>query len=77
MEGLQKEIETFIKKMDALKSFDDDLFIQILDKTEELREKLDSEKAKELTPSEKERLSRDLSASFEKVRAKLSFCNLH
>ena len=77
MEGLQKEIETFIKKMDALKSFDDDLFIQILDKTEELQEKLDSEKAKELTPSEKERLSRGLSASFEKVRAKLSFCNLH
>ena len=42
MKGLQKEIEAFIKKMDALKSFDDDLFIQILDKTEELQERLDS-----------------------------------
>ena len=29
--------ETFIKKMDALKSFDEELFIQILDKTEELK----------------------------------------
>lgn len=77
MKGLQKEIETLVKKMDSLKSFDDDLFIQILDKTEELQERLDSEEAKVLVPDEKERLSRELSASFDKFRAKLSFCNLH
>ena len=70
-------MKTLVKKMDSLKSFDDDLFIQILDKTEELQDRLDSEEAKELAPGEKERLSGELSASFEKVRAKLSFCNLH
>lgn len=77
MEALQKEVEAFIKKMDALKTFDDDLFIQVMDKAGELQERLGSEEAKALSPAEKERLSNNLSASFEKVRAKLSFCSLH
>ena len=77
MKGLKKEIEALVKKMDSLKSFDDDLFIQILDKTGELQERLHSEEAKEFTPEEKERLSKELAASFDKFRSKLSFCNLH
>jgi hypothetical protein len=77
MKGLQKEIGALVKKMDSLKSFDDDLFIEILDKTGELQERLDSEEAKELAPDEKERLSKELAASFDKFKGKLSFCNLH
>ncbi len=77
MNVITNEVNSLVAEMEALDEFNDDMFIQYFEKVEDLQERLaELEKAKKLSPGEYKYCAERLVESFEKLRAKLSFCTL-
>lgn len=78
MNDLTPEIDALIIEMTEAKKFNDDIFIEFFEKHGAMLERLEEqEKAGKLTSEQKSDLADRLNAAFEKLKSRLSFCNLH
>lgn len=78
MGEITREVDRLIAEMNALEKFNDDLFIEFYEKEDAMQESLTAlEKDGKLSSAVRKEYSDKLAAAFEKLRGKLSFCNLH
>lgn len=77
MNEIIHEVDTLIAEMNALDHFNDDLFIQYFEREEEMQERLEVvAKSGKITPNDMKDCSVRLAEAFDRLRSKLSFCNL-
>ncbi len=77
MNDIVKEVDSLIAEMNNLETFNDDLFIEYFDKEEKIQEQLDAlVKTNELSSEVCNDCSERLAKAFERLKGKLSFCNL-
>lgn len=77
MKGIIGEVDALVAEMNALDKFNDDLFIEFYEKEEKMQERISALAEKgALTAAESKECSEKLAAAFDKLRGKLTFCNL-
>ena len=77
MDEIFHEVDALIAEMNALDHFNDDLFIQYYEREEGLQERLEvMAKTGKITANDMEDCSVRLAEAFDKLKSKLSFCNL-
>ena len=77
MSAIRQEVESLIGRMDSLETVEDDLFIQFYEKVGDLQERIgDKYLMPEFAEEERNALTDSLTEAFERMKGKMSFCNL-
>jgi len=77
MNDITREVDALVKKMDTVKKFNDDIFIEYFEKVGDLQERLEEkQRAGVISDDEYKACYDKLTESFERLKGRLSFCNL-